>query len=172
MSEIKWIKTSDKLPNPDSYVLIHNIGGNWHEDSIYCRCVVAKFKVGISLQYRNKLSNDNERKKIYYTEDEHANNQKPYAWKTFGGDYFFGQDVDMWCEIPQLPEDIKEIKVGDWIKINDDFSDGIHGDLFAGGIYKIDKISDKQRYRIRDNRQMLKLWYWFDRKDFELWTNY
>lgn len=103
---MKWISVEERLPEINKYVLAKHKRGTWHDDDDKknVNCVVVKLKKGISLNDREKLSLMNHPlSKVYKAEDEHGNNLVPYAWFTFGPDYFFGQEITLWCEIPDLP---------------------------------------------------------------------
>tara|TARA_R110000851_G_scaffold26163_3_gene74447 strand:+ start:291 stop:545 length:255 start_codon:yes stop_codon:yes gene_type:complete len=62
--------------------------------------VVVKFIKGMSEKDRALLPDDNERKVTYRKGDIHGNNRRPYEWQAFGPSSFFGQEVDLWCELP------------------------------------------------------------------------
>lgn len=121
------ISVKDRLPEPNSYVLIHLTKDNWHDKDDpagkrYWR--VAKFIRGISEQDRERMRageiEDGEeigmifqtppgiwkeiksrRSSVYKSEDEHGNNAVPYCWDEFGLSKHFGQEVDYWCELPE-----------------------------------------------------------------------
>lgn len=95
---MKWIKTKDRLPNDNQYVLAHLTITNWGKDEGQYHKVV-KFKKGISKEGRNRLSPSDIRKKTYRSFDEWANNKEAYGWDEFGPGFQFGQDVDKWCEL-------------------------------------------------------------------------
>lgn len=71
----------DKLPVNGTYVVCHYTGGNWDDsdDQEGCNWKVAKFR-GAAVE---------------------GNNLVPYEWDEFGPGTFFGQDVDMWFELPR-----------------------------------------------------------------------
>jgi len=96
-----WKYTKDELPKEGKYVLVHLIDED-EEDDTYS---VAKIKIGISEEERDRLldeDEDDERGNLYCGEDEDGNNEAPYIWLTPGADDYFGQDVDRWLEIPEL----------------------------------------------------------------------
>jgi hypothetical protein len=95
--------TSDCLPQEGRYVLAHHTRGTWIDstDQYGCEWVVVKMRRGISLEEREAMDDSDERKRIYCMEDEFGNNNVPYAWAQFGPDSFFGQNIDMWMEIPR-----------------------------------------------------------------------
>lgn len=99
------IHTSEDLPSNNQYVLIHLTIDNWGDmddpnGDRYWR--VAKFKRGLSDEERSLLPDDDRRKITYRGEDQWANNLVPYCWDEFGPDSHFGQDVDLWHELPAL----------------------------------------------------------------------
>ena len=109
-----WIKTTDKLPPENKYVLARNNRSNHYEkdDPENVNCVVVKLKKGLSEEDRFKMKigefpdifNDiikKKRSEIYYSEDEWGNNLLPYNWVSFGGDSFFAQEIVCWMEIPK-----------------------------------------------------------------------
>lgn len=100
------ISVKDRLPENKTYVLIHLKKNNDYdrfdyEDSIYW--TVAKFIRGISKEERRRMT-DNERKNIYSPWDEDGDNKKPYCWFEFGPEMYFGQDVDYWTYLPEVPK--------------------------------------------------------------------
>ncbi len=104
---MKLNSVKDKLPEDRQYVLIHLTKGNWGDDddpkgNRYWK--VAKFKKGISESDRDKLPIDHPKKLTWSGEDEGFNNRMPYNWQPFGPGSYFGQEVDFWCELPELPE--------------------------------------------------------------------
>ena len=119
---MKWISTKDQLPPEGKYVLARHNRGTWHDksDQENVNCVVVKLVKGISLADRKKMLNGelddptiisptvsgkvwkSPRSTLYYPEDEHGNNRKPYYWSQFGPDDFFGQSITHWMEIPKL----------------------------------------------------------------------
>lgn len=114
MSE--WCHVDDYLPEPNQYVLAIYNGNNWidEHDMQRCKCVVVKFKKGLSIKERNAMPQC-DRKRTYFEEDEFGNNIKPYCWRTFGSLCLFGQEVIYWKPIilpnqePYNP-DIPEVK--------------------------------------------------------------
>lgn len=107
------ISVKDRLPENNTYVLIHLKKTKWHdkdddEGAIYW--TVAKFVRGISKEER-KIMTDEYRKSIYSSCDEDGNNKKPYCWLEFGPGEYFGQDVDYWAYLPDISsESIKRAK--------------------------------------------------------------
>ncbi len=98
------ISVKDKLPEQNQYVLIHLTISNWGDDDDpagkrYWR--VAKFKKGISEEERERLPDNDRRKREYHSEDAYGNNKVPYLWDEFGPNSHFGQDVDYWCALPE-----------------------------------------------------------------------
>lgn len=91
-----------QLPENNTYVLCHHTRGTWRDstDQAGCEWVVLKFIKGLSAEDRNKLPENDDRKKRWSKEDEGFNNLKPYCWQEFGPDCFFGQDIDKWCHLP------------------------------------------------------------------------
>ena len=72
----------EKLPELERYVLVHTTITNWLDSDmeglhwiVACRREDEKWKLG--------------------------NNKRPYRWNRFSGHHFFGQDVNLWCEIPR-----------------------------------------------------------------------
>ncbi len=103
---MQLINVINHLPVENTYVLIHLTKNNWHDrddllNNRYWK--VAKFIRGISVKERAALEDHDIRKRTYRAEDEDGNNQVPYAWDEFGPATIFGQEVDYWCELPQLP---------------------------------------------------------------------
>ena len=116
-----WRSTNDSLPEEGKYVLIHLSKDNWHDggDPVGVNCKVAKLKLGISLEQRALLRLQEEadgmvaenngfgsiwpgRSGRYAFGDEGMGNCVPWAWDTFGPSKYFGQDVDLWMEIPPI----------------------------------------------------------------------
>ncbi len=98
-------RPQDKLPEPNQYVLVHVPDRPWLDDddpegNRFWR--VAKFMVGISLKERAALSLLHRCALRFTAADQHGNNHRPYCWIEFGPDRHFGQDVDLWCELPIL----------------------------------------------------------------------
>ena len=118
----------DKLPKNNQYVLIHLTITNWGDNddphgNRYWR--VAKFVKGISEEDRLKMKSGDtddpaetwytcptppgdwiehksKRSSVYKSGDVCGNNLVPYKWDEFGPSSHFGQDVDYWCELPEL----------------------------------------------------------------------
>ena len=100
-----------EMPPEGKYILIYVPDRPWR-DSTDQRGVfwkVAKFVKGISLEERRKLENsdnpvDRERARWFTSADEFGNNRRPYYFDTFGPDSYFGQEVDIWCELPVVED--------------------------------------------------------------------
>ena len=80
---MKINNVDELLPPNNTYVLIHLTKNNWGDsDDIqnnrYWK--VAKFILC----------------------DKEGNNELPYKWKEFGPSLYFGQEVDFWCELPNM----------------------------------------------------------------------
>ena len=96
-----------EMPPEGKYILVYVPDMPWR-DSTDQRGVfwkVAKFVKGMSKEERRVLENsdnpvDRERARWYCSADEFGNNRRPYYFDTFGPDSYFGQDVDIWCELP------------------------------------------------------------------------
>lgn len=71
-----------RQPPANTYVLARYVGGNWHDADDQAGCVwkVVKFMHSI---------------------DASGDNQRPYQWREFGPGIWFGQDFDLWCDIPR-----------------------------------------------------------------------
>ena len=98
-------KITDKLPENNQYVLAHLTLDNWGDDDDLVGnryWVVVKFRKGLSKIDREALCVSNPRKRIKECPDEADNNLKPYCWDSFGPSQYYGQDVDLWCELPGL----------------------------------------------------------------------
>ena len=96
-----------QMPPANQYVLIFVPDSPWIDsaDQYGAFWKVAKCVYGISAEDRKKLAEsdnpaDRKRAKIICSEDEHGNNEKPYYFDEFGPGSFFGQEVDLWCELP------------------------------------------------------------------------
>lgn len=76
------ISTEDHLPRPHTYVLARYVGGNWRDKDDQDGCVwrVVKF--------------------VPDAKNCSLNNKKPYYWREFGAVEWFGQNFDVWCELP------------------------------------------------------------------------
>lgn len=101
---MKQINVTDRLPEDNQYVLAHLTIDNWDDDddpdgNRYW--VVVKFRKGISKEERSALPESSEKARIYSSADEHGNNLVPYNWNEFGPGQYFGQEVDVWCELPK-----------------------------------------------------------------------
>lgn len=93
------ISVLDSLPPNNTFVLVHYCGGNWKDkdDQEGSEWTLKKFCRGISKEERSKLP-ECKRKHTWKPTDEGFNNERPYQWGNL-----FGQDVDYWCHLPQLP---------------------------------------------------------------------
>jgi len=100
---LNWHKPDVELPPEGKYVLVRHGQGNWHDetDQDNVNCVIAKMIHGISLEARASLLEGDHRKITHKAQDEGWNNEKDYAWFTFGALVFFGQDIVCWCHIPE-----------------------------------------------------------------------
>lgn len=104
--KMKYI-SKGQIPPANQYVLIYVPDSPWHDsDDMYgVFWKVAKCVYGISMAEREALAKsdkwlDRNRAKHYHSEDEFGNNEVPYCFEEFGPGSFFGQEVDMWCELP------------------------------------------------------------------------
>ena len=99
-----WIKTKNKLPPKEKYVLGRHNRGTWidDDDQNNVNCVVVKLKKGISQEERSKLPDTDERKRLFTSDDEFLNNLVPYSFHTFGTDHFFGQSITHWQSIESI----------------------------------------------------------------------
>lgn len=79
-----WIKPADRLPELGKIVLVKTRRNNWiyPEDPVKVQVRVARL----------------------CEQKPWANNPHPYKWEEFGPDTHFFQDVELWCEVPPLPE--------------------------------------------------------------------
>ena len=110
--EIKRISLG-QMPPANKYVLIYLPGQPWSDsDDEYGKFwKVAKCVYGISKTKREELSKsasvfNQYRAKTIQFGDEDGNNVKPYRFKEFGPGQYFGQEVDIWCELPVV--EVKE----------------------------------------------------------------
>lgn len=119
-----WIRTEDRLPEAGKYVLARHNRGTWFDsdDQSNVNCVIVKLEYGISQEQRRKMKAGelpdeiikypdgriSRRSNIYRGEDEKGNNEKPYCWRQFGPDNFFGQTITHWLPIPPLVNDSDE----------------------------------------------------------------
>lgn len=97
------IKRADRLPKDKQYVLAFLPDKPWFDSDApdnEHKWVVVKFVKGLSMDEREKLPNTDKRKIEYTGADQEGNNLEPYCWHTFGPSSFFGQDVELWCELP------------------------------------------------------------------------
>ena len=87
MATMKLISVNEKLPDDNQYVLAHLVIDNWHDDdgdpngNRYWQ--VLKFVRGSH-------------------EDE--DDTDSYYWEEFGPDEFEADEVDFWCELPNLAD--------------------------------------------------------------------
>jgi hypothetical protein len=96
-----------QFPKEGKYVLIYCGGSSWIDDDCNVYWNVAKFVKGISVKERSTLSqsdniDDQRRSKTYMFGDEEGNNKVSYAFKEFGPSQWFGQDIEFWCELPDV----------------------------------------------------------------------
>ena len=101
---MSWIeiKSEHDLPPEGKYVIAKHNRGTWYDidDQKNVNTVVVKLVFGISEEERQKINGD--RKYTYKREDQHGNNNVPWAWDTFGPDSFFGQNITHWMPIPPI----------------------------------------------------------------------
>lgn len=108
----QWTFTTDRLPPQGRYVLVHLVNDNRRSetDPEGAYFDVAALEVGISSEVRQKMMLGEvpdlydarfgrKRSSVIRVSDEHGNNLKPYAWRTFGPSTYFGQEIDRWMEI-------------------------------------------------------------------------
>lgn len=96
-----------KLPIPNQWVLARYTDGNWGA----CGAVnpggqnwkVVLFMQGLSRAERTELPDADPRKVITRSCDEAGNNERPFCWRELGPGSLFGQDVDYWVELPDIP---------------------------------------------------------------------
>lgn len=104
--ELKRISKGE-MPPANKYVLIYCGSRPWIDSDDDPKWKVAKCVYGISMEQREELEKsdslvDRFRAGYIYPEDEWGNNLAPYRFKEFGPDSFFGQEVDIWCELPKI----------------------------------------------------------------------
>ncbi|MBE7063962.1 MAG: hypothetical protein E7390_09300 [Ruminococcaceae bacterium] len=106
--ELKYISKGE-MPPEGKYIAIYVERGGWcdsdDQNGVYWK--VAKTRYGITMEERLRLEKsdsfaDRIRAGQYRPEDEGMNNKKPYCFDEFGPDKFFGQDVDVWFELPDI----------------------------------------------------------------------
>jgi hypothetical protein len=105
MMMLEPFKVEDKLPPDNTYVLVHLNITNWRDsdDKLGNRYwTVAKFVKGLSTEDRYNPSIPEDRRRVHRSEDEGMNNERPYSWQEFGPSDHFGQDVDVWCFLPEI----------------------------------------------------------------------
>jgi len=103
---IELFSPKDKLPKNKQYVLAYFPRNTWADSDAVNdehKWVVVKFVRGISMAERGSLPDSDERKKMYSAGDEWANNHVPYCWLPFGPGSFFGQEAELWGELPDRP---------------------------------------------------------------------
>ncbi len=85
---MKIHSVAEHLPQPNTYVLARYAGGNWRDGDDQAGCVwqVVKFEPIAPGEYAD------------------GNNRRPYRWKEFGPGSYFGQDFDVWCDLPMREE--------------------------------------------------------------------
>lgn len=98
--------SNGELPPENKYVLIYCHERPWMDtdDPINVSWKVAKFIRGISKAEREAMGNSL-RARIYRDCDEWGNNLVPYGFEEFGPDTYWGQEIDIWCELPSLEEE-------------------------------------------------------------------
>ena len=102
MDKIHIVAEGD-LPKDRTYVLAKHLVKTWidKDDQAGVSWIVVKFIRGLSLADREKLADDDERKRIWKPEDEgNGNNRVPYLWKPFGSGEFFGHAIECWTSLP------------------------------------------------------------------------
>lgn len=100
---MKWINVENRLPQDNSYVLIHLRDMPWHDidDLLGKRFYkIVKFHKGKSKEELQEMEH-----KVYCANDEWSNNKKPYGWSN-PPSHYFGQEVDFWMEIPLCPNQL------------------------------------------------------------------
>ena len=99
-----WIQinSEEDLPEEGKYVLARHNRDTWRDstDQPNVNCIVVKLKRGLSMNDRETLLENDERKNQYYWGDEHSNNLVPYRWQQFGSNDFFGQEITEYILIP------------------------------------------------------------------------
>ena len=110
MADLKRISKGE-MPPENKYILVYLKDRPWvdTDDLEGAKWKVARIKRGISLEQRKQmLESENigevRRAKMYFEEDEGFNNEKPYGFEEFGTNFYCGQEVDIWCELPRLQE--------------------------------------------------------------------
>lgn len=108
MIELKRISKGE-FPPEGKYIAVYVNNRPWLDSDdrsgVYWKIV--KTKYGITGEERLRLAesekfSDRLRANQYRPEDEGMNNQKPYRFEEFGPDSFFGQEVDIWFELPDI----------------------------------------------------------------------
>lgn len=104
--ELKRISKGE-MPPANKYVLIYCGDRPWIDSEDDPKWKVAKCVYGISMEQREKLKKSDSfadiyRGSVYRSEDEWGNNLVPYCFEEFGPGSFFGQEIDIWCELPEI----------------------------------------------------------------------
>ena len=105
------ISVKERLPDDGTWVLAHYNGDNWGEDKGQY-WIVAKFIRGRSMAERKADLNYDTRDCIS-AEDEYGNNERAFYWNEFGPGSKFGQDVDYWMALPNVPTEPTTVNVAD-----------------------------------------------------------
>ena len=101
-NEYEPVSVEDWLPVDGTWVFAHYNGDNWGED-LGQYWVVAQFIRGLTIADREALEDTDPRKGRLAPQDEHDNNKRPFYWDQWGSSKRFGQDVDYWMAIPEIP---------------------------------------------------------------------
>lgn len=88
MGQYTVYKCAEILPIPGRYVLVHYCGGNWHDNFDQSQ--------GFNWQVAALRVND--------WDMTNAKNKIPYKFDTFGSMSMDPESVDMWAELPTLPQ--------------------------------------------------------------------
>lgn len=105
---LKWNKTSEKLPPEGKYVLGRHNRGTWinPRDQEGVNYVVVSLIRGITEEERLQLP-ECKRKYEYRSGDVFGNNLVPYMWECFGPDSFNGQVIEYWAEFNKVYDEKK-----------------------------------------------------------------
>lgn len=112
MFNIKRISKGE-MPPENNYVLIYCSNKPWFDPSdqanVYWK--VAKMVRGISFDERLELLNSGDPGKViranqYHKGDMGDNNAVAYIFEEFGPSSWFGQDIEYWCELPNIKEEL------------------------------------------------------------------
>lgn len=103
MQPMTWISVDVALPEDRQAVLVRYAGDNWLASHTladgsqrkHWRWQAAMFRRGRTEAEIRAAG----RPYQYSSEDESANNRRPYAWVQFGPGHLFGQDVTHWAAI-------------------------------------------------------------------------